>query len=71
MNEKERMIEMTKKAYKSYKVLVKKVNEPSSFAFFNFAYTKYFFYMQMLTTIYQDLNDEVLETEWIKEIEND
>lgn len=71
MNEKEKMIEMTKEAYKAYKVFIKIVNEPSMFEVINFAFSKYFFYMKMLTTIYPDLNCEELETKWSKEIEND
>lgn len=67
--EKEKMIETTKEAYKVYKVIRK--NYPYNFEEINFAYTKYFFYMKMLTTIYQDLNRKELESEWKGEIEND
>ena len=67
--EREKMIEMTKEAYKTYKVIRK--NYPYNFEDINFAYTKYFFYMKMLTTIYQDLNRKELESEWKGEIEND
>ena len=71
MNEKERMIELTKYAYKTYRFVRKIVNEPSIFEDVNFAFSKYYFYMRMLTTIYPELNREELETEWNKEIEND
>lgn len=67
--EREKMIETTKEAYKVYKVIRK--NYPYNFEEINFAYTKYFFYMKMLTTIYQDLNRKELISEWNKEIEND
>lgn len=67
--EREKMIETTKEAYKTYKVIRK--NYPNNFEDINFAYTKYFFYMKMLTTIYQDLNRKELESEWKGEIEND
>ena len=69
MIEREKMIETTKEAYKTYKVVRK--NYPYNFEDINFAYTKYFFYMKMLTTIYQDLNRKELESEWKGEIEND
>ncbi len=71
MNEKERMIELTKYAYKTYKFVRKIVHEPSIFDDINFAFSKYYFYMRMLTTIYPELNREELEIEWNKEIEND
>lgn len=69
MIEREKMIETTKEAYKTYKVIRK--NYPYNFEDINFVYTKYFFYMKMLTTIYQDLNRKELESEWKDEIEND
>ena len=71
MNEKERMIELTKEAYKIYKFVRKIATEPSIFEDVNFAFSKYYFYMRMLTTIYPELNREELETKWNKEIEND
>ena len=71
MNEKERMIELTKYAYKTYKFVRKIVTEPSIFDDVNFAFSKYYFYMRMLTTIYPELNREELEIKWNKEIEND
>ena len=71
MNEKERMIKLTKYAYKTYKFVRKIVTEPSIFDDVNFAFSKYYFYMGMLTTIYPELNREELETKWNKEIEND
>ena len=68
--EREKMIETTKEAYKTYKVIRK--NYPYNFEDINFSYTKYFFYMKMITTIYQeDLDRKELESEWDKEIEND
>ena len=67
--EREKMIETTKEAYKTYKVIRK--NYPYNFEDINFAYTKYFFYMKMIATIYEGLNREELESEWNKEIEND
>ena len=68
--EREKMIETTKEAYKTYKVIRK--NYPYNFEDINFCYTKYFFYMKMITTIYQeDLDRKELESEWDKEIEND
>ncbi len=69
MIEREKMIETTKEAYKAYKVVRK--NYPYNFEDINFAYTKYFFYMKMITTIYPDLNRKELESEWKGEIEND
>ena len=69
--EREKMIETTKEAYKTYKFVRKIVNEPSIFDDINFAFSKYYFYMRMLTTIYPELNREELEIEWNKEIEND
>ena len=69
--EREKMIETTKEAYKTYKFVRKIVNEPSVFEDVNFAFSKYYFYMKMLTTIYPELNREELEIEWNKEIEND
>ena len=69
MIEREKMIETTKEAYKTYKVIRK--NYPYNFEDINFAYTKYFFYMKMITTIYQDLNRKQLESEWKDEIENE
>ena len=69
MIEREKMIETTKEAYKTYKVIRK--NYPYNFEDINFAYTKYFCYMKMITTIYNDLNRKEVETEWNKEIEND
>lgn len=71
MNEKERMIELTKYAYKTYKFVRKIATEPSIFDDVNFAFSKYFFYMRMLITIYPELNREELESKWNKEIEND
>ena len=67
--EREKMIETTKEAYKTYKVIRK--NYPYNFEDINFSYTKYFFYMKMLTTIYQDLNRKELESKWKGEIENE
>lgn len=67
MIEREKMIETTKEAYKTYKVIRK--NYPINYEDINFSYTKYFFYMKMLTTIYQDLNRKELESEWKSEIE--
>ena len=69
MIEREKMIETTKEAYKTYKVVRK--NYPYNFEDINFAYTKYFFFLRMLTTIYQDLNRKELESEWKDEIENE
>ena len=71
MNEKERMIELTKYAYKTYKFVRKIVTEPAIFDDVNFAFSKYFFYMRMLITIYPELNREEWESKWNKEIEND
>lgn len=69
MIEREKMIETTKEAYKTYKVIRK--NYPYNFEDINFAYTKYFFYMKMITTIYPDLNRKELESQWKDEKEND
>ena len=71
MIEREKMIETTKEAYKTYKFVRKIVTEPSIFDDVNFAFSKYYFYMKMITTIYNDLNRKELESEWNKEIEND
>ena len=69
MNEKERMIELTKEAYKQYRIVYEA--EPSDFDAIRYTFDKYYFYMRMLTTIYQDLNRKELESKWKGEIENE
>ena len=69
MNEKERMIEMTKEAYKQYRIVYEA--EPSDFDAIRYTFDKYFFYMKMLTTIYPELNREELQSGWSLEIEKE
>lgn len=72
MNEKERMIELTKEAYKIYHIVyTTELLTTLTTDEINFTFSKYFFYMKMLTTIYPELNREELVLKWNKEIEND
>lgn len=69
MNEKERMIELTKEAYKQYRIVYE--IEPSDIDAIRYTFDKYYFYMKMLITIYPDLNREELQSDWSLEIEKE
>ena len=69
MNEKERMIELTKEAYKQY--LIAYEAEPSYIDTIRYTFDKYYFYMEMLTTIYPELNRKELQSDWSLEIEKE
>ena len=66
MTDKEKMIEITKEAFKTYRIVEE--SDLSSNNDIRFAFSKYFFYMRMLEEVYPDLNREELELEWILEI---
>ena len=66
MTDKEKMIQLTKEAFKTYRIVEE--SDLSSSNDIRFAFNKYFFYMKMLEGVYPDLNREELELEWIHEI---
>ena len=66
MTDKEKMINITKEAFKIYRIVEE--SDSSSNNDIRFAFSKYFFYMRMLEEVYPDLNREELELEWIHEI---
>ena len=66
MTDKEKMIQLAKEAFKTYRVVYE--SDLSSANDIEFAFNKYYFFMRMLTTIYPDLNREELELEWESEI---
>ena len=66
MTDKEKMIQLTKEAFKTYRIVYE--SDLSSRNDNEFAFNKYFFYMKMLEGVYPDLNREELELEWILEI---
>ena len=66
MTDKEKMIQLTKEAFKTYRVVYG--SDLSSANDIEFAFNKYYFFMRMLEGVYPDLNREVLELEWILEI---
>ena len=66
MTDKEKMINITKEAFKTYRIVEE--SDSSSNNDIRFAFSKYFFYMRMLEEVYPDLNREELELEWIIEI---
>ena len=66
MTDKEKMINITKGAFKTYRIVEE--SDLSSNNDIRFAFSKYFFYMRMLEEVYPDLNREELELEWILEI---
>ena len=66
MTDKEKMINITKEAFKTYRIVEE--SDLSSNNDIRFAFSKYFFYMRMLEEVYPDLNREELELEWILEI---
>ena len=69
MTDKERMIELTKEAYKIYNTVCStKLLLTSCSDDINFTFNMYYFYMKMLITIYPELNRKELETEWESEI---
>ena len=64
MNEKQKMIDLTKHAFIVFKV----VNSVSvDLEIIDFAFSKYYFYMEMLTLTYPDLDSDSLEREWTSE----
>ena len=66
MTDKEKMIEIAKKAYRQYRVVY---NDRSSlFRDFEFTFNNYFFYMRMLGEVYPELDRKSLELEWESEI---
>ena len=69
MNEKERMIELTKEAYKQY--LITYEVGPSYIDTIRHTFDKYYFYMEMLTAIYPELNRKELQSDWSLEIEKE
>ena len=66
MTDKEKMIQLTKEAFKTYRIVEE--SDSSSNNDIRFAFSKYFFYMRMIEEVYPDLNREELELEWILEI---
>ena len=66
MTDKEKMIQLTKEAFKTYRIVEE--SDSSSNNDIRFAFSKYFFYMRMLEGVYPDLNREELELEWESEI---
>ena len=66
MTDKEKMIQLTKDAFKTYRIV--KESDSSSSNDIRFAFSKYFFYMRMLEGVYPELIREALELEWILEI---
>ena len=66
MTDKEKMIELTKEAFKTYRIVEE--SDSSSNNDIRFAFSKYFFYMRMLEEVYPELIRESLELEWILEI---
>ena len=66
MTDKEKMIQLTKEAFKTYRVVYE--SDLSSVNDIEFAFRKYYFFMRMLEEVYPDLNREELELEWILEI---
>ena len=66
MTDKEKMIQLTKDAFKTYRIVEK--SDSSSSNDIRFAFSKYFFYMRMLEGVYPELIREALELEWILEI---
>ena len=66
MTDKEKMIQLTKDAFKTYRIVEE--SDSSSSNDIRFAFSKYFFYMRMLEGVYPELIREALELEWILEI---
>ena len=66
MTDKEKMIQLTKEAFKTYRIVEE--SDLSSSNDIRFAFNKYYFYMRMLEAVYPDLNREELELEWALEI---
>ena len=66
MTDKEKMIQLTKDAFKTLRIVEE--SDSSSNNDIRFAFSKYFFYTRMLEGVYPDLNREELELEWILEI---
>ena len=66
MTDKEKMIQLTKEAFKTYRVVYE--SDLSSTNDIEFAFNKYYFFMRMLEGVYPELIREELELEWILEI---
>ena len=66
MTDKEKMINITKEAFKIYRIVEE--SDSSSNNDIRFAFSKYFFYMRMLEGVYPELNHKELELEWESEI---
>lgn len=67
MNEKEKMIQLTKEAYFEYLAMLE-IREIAKIEDVFFAHNKYYSYMEMMTKTYPELSRPALEIEW--EIEN-
>ncbi len=66
MTQKEKMIEITKEAFKTYRIVSE--SDLSSANDIEFSFNKYYFFMRMLEGVYPELNREELELQWILEI---
>ena len=66
MTDKEKMIEITKEAFKTYRIVSE--SDLSSANDIRFSFNKYYFFMRMLEGVYPELNREELELQWILEI---
>ena len=66
MTDKEKMIQLTKEAFKTYRVVYE--SDLSSANDIEFAFKKYYFFMQMLEEVYPELIRKALELEWESEI---
>ena len=63
MNEKEKMIQITKEAYFEYLDMLE-IREIAKIEDVFFAHNKYYSYMEMLTKTYPELSRPALEIEW-------
>lgn len=63
MNEKEKMIQLTKEAYFEYLAMLE-IREIAKIEDVFFAHNKYYSYMEMLTKTYPELSRPALEIEW-------
>ena len=66
MTDKEKIIQLTKEAFKTYRIVYE--SDLSSTNDIEFAFNKYYFFMRMLEGVYPELNRQELELEWILEI---
>ena len=64
MNEKEKMIDLTRHAFIAFNI-VKATS--TDLELIDFTFSKYYFYMNMLTLTYPDLDSDSLEREWTLE----